>query len=62
MKAKLTRQVLVRREAVYSSDGDLRIWQTPVLKKCPNSSVQARVFIRKERKEEQRNQGKGLWT
>ena len=54
------RQVLVRREAIYSSAGYLRGQQTPVLKNHFNNAVQARVFIRRERESRTKQSGGGV--
>ena len=54
------RQVLVRREAIYSSPGYLRGQQTPVLKNHFNNAVQARVFIRRERESRTKQSGGGV--
>ena len=49
VKAKLMRQVLVRRKNVYSSAGDLSGWGDCFPKADFNISVQAEVFVRKQK-------------
>lgn len=59
-KAKHVGQVLLRRNAFYSSAGDLRRWQTLVFKNHLNISVQVQVFIGRKRENRTKTSGSGV--